>query len=215
MMLRKLFLVVLICAFMAPTYVFASDKNVYFSGSIGLLFSDAAGVDSQNATLSAIARATDAKIEANTGIAVTGAVGMRLMPKVRGEVEYAYRTAGLDKVTSNVGNAGLQGDININSLMFNAYYDHDTASSWTPYVGGGLGVAWTKADGFGGLGAVFSNQTVSDVAYQVMAGLAYDVSAEVDLNVGYRYFGTSDADFTLLSASIDTHAIEFGMRYSF
>jgi opacity protein-like surface antigen len=215
MSLNRLFLIGLICAFLAPNNVFAGDKKIYFSGSVGALFAQDSKLSSQDATLSAFATANDAKVDTDTGIALTAAVGMEFMPQVRGEVEYAYRTVSVNQVKSNVGNANLQGGVNINSLMFNAFYDLELKSSWTPYIGGGLGVAWTEADGFGGLGVTFQDQTVSDFAYQGMAGVAYKASDNLNLNVGYRYFGTSDADFTLLSASIDSHAVEFGLRYSF
>ena len=51
--------------------------------------------------------------------------------------------------------------------------------------------------------------------YQVMAGTSYQYTGNVALNAGYRYFGASDAEFPLLTGSVDAHAIEFGMRYSF
>ena len=216
MMLKKLFLTGLICAFLAPTSVFASDKKFYFSGSVGVLFTQDADIGSPNASLNATARGNNARVELDTGVALTFAAGTEIMPKVRGEVEYSFRNADGDKAKSDVGSVDLTGfDADTHALMFNGYYDFSPESSWNPYLGGGIGVSWVNIEG-NGLGVAVDSTSDAEFSYQVMAGISHVCSENITTNLGYRYFGSSDPTFdNVANASYDTHALEVGLRYSF
>jgi len=215
-MLKKLFLIVLICAFFAPTNIFAGDKKLYVAGSLGLLFTQDSELSSPDATLNATARGVNAKIELDTGVALTFAAGTEIMPKVRGEVEYSFRNAGGDKLKSDVGSLGLAGfDAESMALMFNGYYDFNSETKWKPYLGGGIGFGWVNING-AGLGVTVDQTSDAEFSYQVMGGLGYQYDANVTATMGYRYFGMNDPTFVnIVTASYDTHAVEIGVRYSF
>jgi OOP family OmpA-OmpF porin len=213
MMFKKLFLVVLVCAFMAPTNVFSDELKPYIAVSAGVIITEDSTLGAQDATLNATVRGANAELEYDTGVAFRFAAGAEIIPQVRGEVEYSFSTIDGDKFTSTVGSINANGDVDTNAFMFNGYYDFDLKSKWTPYLGGGIGVAWFNVEGSGA--GVTIDDTVSEFAYQVMAGTSYQYTGNVALNAGYRYFGASDAGYPLLTASVDAHAIEFGMRYSF
>lgn len=85
----------------------------------------------------------------------------------------------------------LGGSVSVHSFMANGYYDHKIESiSLTPYVGGGIGLALInhKAD----LGYASVDDTATAFAYQLMAGVGYEVTPEWNISVEYRYFGTAD-----------------------
>lgn len=99
------------------------------------------------------------------------------------------------------------------SVMANAYFDYLTCTPWTPYVGAGIGSAYLKADD--GEQA----KSVYNLAWQVMAGLTYDINSNWTLDAGYRYadlgrirknFGDRVAKLTARD-----HEIMLGVRYTF
>jgi len=83
--------------------------------------------------------------------------------------------------------------------MFNGYADLGTWYGVTPYVGAGAGFAYNKLSGMTDTGFAFSNGNLSPVggylsdagkwnfAWGLMAGLSFDVTQNLKLDVGYRY----------------------------
>ena len=99
------------------------------------------------------------------------------------------------------------------SVMANAYFDYLTCTPWTPYVGAGLGVSYLKADN----GDVA--KSAYNLAWQVMAGIAYDVTSNWTVDAGYRYADLGrvrknyGAGVTKVTAR--DHEIMLGARYNF
>ena len=118
----------------------------------------------------------------------------------------------------------------IHSYMINGYYDFNTDSAFTPYVGGGIGYAKTKLTAASGF-AVDRNRRVShtNFAWQLGGGIAYAVNDNVSVDVGYRYIDYGRFNKTTGFASIpglvdryrktsvDASASEIyaGIRYTF
>ena len=99
------------------------------------------------------------------------------------------------------------------SVMANVYFDYLTCTPWTPYVGAGLGPSYLKAD-FGD-----EAKSVYNLAWQVMAGVAYDLNSHWTLDAGYRYadLGRVRKNFgdSVAKVSARDHEILFGVRYNF
>ena len=132
----------------------------------------------------------------------------------RYEVELVGGEDEVDFHTLNGGAplAGSTGGINMLAVMFNGYYDFSTASAFTPYVAGGLGIAMVEAEGFGAAAApdvLDDDDTV--LAYQAMAGIGYDINEKTNIFAEYRYFGANSVDLTTSAAtgSVDTD-IDYG-----
>jgi len=127
------------------------------------------------------------------------------------------------------------------SVMANGYVDLGTYVGFTPYVGAGAGmsyVSWSNLDDttYCVDGAVDDCTIVGAVGgsshpgengwrftYALMAGVAYDISKNFKVDVGYKYrsidggdmFGW-DSDETFGDGShgnIDTHEVRLGLRY--
>ncbi|MBQ8481471.1 MAG: porin family protein [Alphaproteobacteria bacterium] len=110
-----------------------------------------------------------------------------------------------------------------NTLMLNGYYDINTCTKWTPYVGAGVGVAMLKftakdmGDGFK------MNEKTYNVAWQVGAGVTYDLTKNVALDAGYRYIDAGaavaqkviDDGYEKVKADTAAHEVYFGARYTF
>ncbi|MDR2199137.1 MAG: outer membrane beta-barrel protein [Deltaproteobacteria bacterium] len=136
--------------------------------------------------------------------------------------------------------------LNLNTLLVNFYFDIPTGTAITPYVGAGAGIAilrlkttdtfWSTA----GPGtpvlverhSVHASKTKTNFAWSLAAGVAYDISENVALDLGYRfvYAGKIHAtyDWTVDNANLTysvpyqsgikkimSHDISFGVRYTF
>lgn len=137
------------------------------------------------------------------------------------------------------------GRISSTVFLFNAYLDLGNWSGFTPFVGAGIGYASHRISNLTDVGAQsnytagaltsvsssglvsFANRTQGSVAYAVMAGVGYDVSQNVKLELGYRYlnmgkvkgqslacFNGTCGDF-MNYKDIHAHEVRLGLRYMF
>jgi opacity protein-like surface antigen len=111
-------------------------------------------------------------------------------------------------------------------LLASAYYDIDTGTAFTPYIGAGAGVAHVT----GTLSALDHDLTASAIvpAGQVGAGVRVDVSGPVSIDLGYRLRVAADPalamssevnSYDLLrfesSGPIVTHGLQVGLNINF
>jgi opacity protein-like surface antigen len=86
--------------------------------------------------------------------------------------------------------------------MVNGYADLGTWSGITPYVGAGVGFAYNRLSGFTDTGYAYNSVTINpatpvggyaddagkwNFAWSLMAGLSFDVTQNLKLDLGYRY----------------------------
>ncbi len=144
---------------------------------------------------------------------INGAIGVELNPmfRIEGEIGLHSNTADL------LPNFVTEFTFSMVSFMGNGYFDIPTNSPLRPYVGGGLGlaIAGVEEEVFG----ADSTDTDLVAAFQLMAGLGYDISPKATLTFGYRYFTTSDPDFFTAFGPLETeftsHDFLFGARFRF
>ena len=128
--------------------------------------------------------------------------------------------------------------------LANAYIDLGTWNCLTPYLGGGIGLANHKLNGFtdngiqdfsvggvaAGSGTSFAfadSASKTNLAWALMAGVAYDVNPNLKLEIGYRYLNMGDAPVASLRGGsaqllgdtvkfkkLDSHDIKIGMRWN-
>ena len=82
------------------------------------------------------------------------------------------------------------------TLMANGYVDFGSYYSITPYVGGGIGVAWLNVDNYSTSQAgsrVFGNHTQTNFAWNLTAGAAFDIADHVKLDANYRFVSLGSA----------------------
>ena len=104
-------------------------------------------------------------------------------------------------------------EVETQSVMLNGYYDIDTDTKLTPYVGAGIGYAKIKGKLL--VDALSASEDDNSFAWQVGAGVGYALTDSVTVDAGYRY--VDYGDFSNDDVKIDTSANEFyvGARYSF
>lgn len=105
--------------------------------------------------------------------------------------------------------------------MLNGYVDLGTVVGVTPYVGGGVGVLSAKHEveiDAGGIPAVDWRDRQYEFAYSLNAGLAYRVSDNLSVDIGYEYLNSPktqylDTDSFTVEDGVDFHRIKAGLRY--
>jgi opacity protein-like surface antigen len=199
------FAVALLAATMLSSAAMAADANTpsagpYISGQVGY------NMPSENA------------LDNNASFAA--AAGYRFNPNVRVEGELSYRK---NDYSENVDGVSANGDVKGTNLMANAWYDFANSTAFTPYIGGGLGMMRGSAKiGFAG-----SPTTIDDsdtvFAWQLGAGLAYNVTQNIAVTADYRYIETNNFNFDVKNGLVSTfdagdyraHEVRAGLRYSF
>ncbi len=114
------------------------------------------------------------------------------------------------------------GDLSVWSLMANVWLDFDlfgmNPDSVTTFAGGGIGIAQLeleyKAD-FKNIFGMPMSYSIDDsaqvFAYQLGAGIGFDLGGGVVLSAQYRWFGTSDADLGNTDMRMESHNAIIGL----
>lgn len=207
----------------APAYA----AGPYVSGTVGATFLQ----DADNSNSSPL---VDVKSSYDPGWAVAAAAGYGFGNGLRVEGEIGYRQVSLDKLAvRNDGGLGaalglgslngvttnVEGDETALSFMANAWYDVKTGTPFTPYVGGGVGLARVGLNNVSVAGITLVDDEDTAFAYQLGAGVAYALTESVSLTLDYRFFSVVDATFTDVSGSFGSefhsHNVMVGARFGF
>ncbi|MEJ2688016.1 MAG: outer membrane beta-barrel protein [Gammaproteobacteria bacterium] len=165
-----------------------------------------------------------------SGYNVAGVLGWNYGQNWRAEAELGYRRNDLDKLAvdkaTGTGLAGGQtydahGHVGTTDVMGNLWYDVDTGSRWKPYVGGGIGWAHINANNVSANGVSLADDTSNVFAYQLGAGIGYELTRRTTVSVNYRYFATKDPTFTNVATGTKfnsqyrTNNVGLSLRYRF
>lgn len=175
---------------------------------------------------------SDSKTGARAGGAL--AVGYDFNPvfsvPVRAELEYAaYGNAShhLGFVDHIAGDSlSARHRVGFQTLLANVYWDITNFHGFTPYIGGGIGMAFLKTKvnyTYAGTGE-YENGSFSDTdtvfAGQVGLGCSYAFTDNISADLGYRFLmmGDGDADIygiSMKSKDLYAHQITMGVRVTF
>jgi opacity protein-like surface antigen len=162
---------------------------------------------------------------------------------IRAEVEYAAFSQAENKrnYTAIYGTTTEHGTVKqtfgIQTLFVNAYWDIPTGTEFTPYVGAGLGAGFIntkgKDSGVETIGGVVNetwndstgSKTVTNFAWNVGAGLGYDLTDYATVDLGYRFAGLGsvktktwqedDERTSFKTDNLYQHQFALGMRFTF
>ena len=156
--------------------------------------------------------------------------------------DYAYRPKG---GTPQDGTDFYRANVSSAVGLVNGYVDLGTWYCLTPYLGGGVGVAYNRVSGFtdqginvinpgqnnafaSPSGTTFREGNKTNFAWALMAGVGYEVTRNLKLDIGYRYLNLGDAttgssvdrfgntqSFKYLQKDLASHDIRIGMRWQF
>ncbi len=166
-------------------YSEAESSSFYLSGFGGWNWAD---------DFSARGSGLNLEADLDTGYVLGGALGfeMPVMGGLRFEVEGTYRSNDVDSVKTNGIRSKANGDLSAWSIMFNAAKEMPLTDRLSLYAGGGIGIAGVDADFSYGAARVNEKDTV--FAWQVFAGVAYEVMNNFELYTEYRFFRAEDPE---------------------
>lgn len=150
------------------------------------------------------------KVLYDTGFGVNASAGYNFDP-ARVEFEFGYKKADVDKF--KLGGLSLPAtdtDIRVMSYMVNAYFDINTKSVLTPYIGVGIGALNGKlrSPGYNDDDTVFG--------YQAIAGAAINLNKNVAIDLSYRLLGAAE-DFKTQGTELSylSSNVMAGLRINF
>jgi OmpA-OmpF porin, OOP family len=143
------------------------------------------------------------------GPVVIGAIGKSFDSGLKLEGELSYRSNDFDdiKATGTTTVSGvtltgtnvpvaLKGDVTSIGLMGNVVFDFAKDEKFHPFILAGVGGAQVSINDASSGGSALVDDDDFVVAYQFGAGLNYDISDEMMIGISYRYFGTTNPEFT-------------------
>jgi outer membrane protein OmpA-like peptidoglycan-associated protein len=163
------------------------------------------------------------KTQYDIGYGAIGQVGYGFGPwKVEGELGYR---------TNEVKNSGggtkhpygpANGTVATYSVMANVLYEFMQNSRWHPFIGAGAGVAkFDVGDITSDTSWIYRKGEDTQLAYQGIMGVGYDLNDRWTLKGQYRYFGTLDAavkddqNRSGLTTTYQAHEAFLGFTYHF
>lgn len=163
----------------------------------------------------------------NNGFNLNVATGYHFTPYYRAETEFLYQNLTRDISGSyewreiatttqqiyarSAGNpiTSASSNVNLYSFLTNFLYDFKNNSKWTPFVGGGIGLAWINSSGTTRSGILNVDDPVTPLketapvsqqspdlygtafAWQFKMGVSYAWDDKKTVALNYRLFGTS------------------------
>jgi opacity protein-like surface antigen len=125
----------------------------------------------------------------------------------RAELELAHQIADLDDNATLVP-ALTNAELNVTTVMVNAYYEIPVADAFAVYAMAGLGFAKYDLDDNGSIFDESSNA----FAYKAGLGLTYNIDANMAADLGYEYLGIADNG---AADDINGHNVVASFRYKF
>lgn len=164
------------------------------------------------------------KASLDDGYSVGAAVGYKLNEYIRFEGEYAYSNNDFGNKYRSATFIGrnTSGDVTIQSLMANVWLG-TRLGALKPYIGGGIGYGWVDGDlkVSNGAGNQFGGDD-SGFAYQLGAGVGYQINNNLDLELGYRWKKVEDIKlsskingFRLSSEDFKSQTLQIGLTWRF
>lgn len=138
----------------------------------------------------------------------------------RVEIEFSRRRNRLDRAEFKEGKVRGGGDLISECILLNTFGVYRSASTLTPYLGAGIGMARISAVDLQITGQPLTDDEAFVFAYQFGAGAEVEVTQALTLDFGYRLFGSSKAKFEgeagrELRMTYLGHSAILGVRYGF
>ena len=186
---------ILILTSASNSFAQAADVRPYIEAHVGAAIGNDSDVGSS-------------KVSYDPGLVAGGALGLDF-EMLRIEANIDYRRADISKFSTNNGN----GDLQLLSYMINGHLVAPLPYPLKPYLLGGVGFATAFVNNFAG--APSGRQSNTRFAYEVGAGIGFDIKRNVTLDMNYRYLGVSDFDLSGTKFSYSANNVLIGVRYSY
>jgi opacity protein-like surface antigen len=164
---------------------------------------------------------TDPSIDGALGFG--GGIGIKMgWLRIDATADFAFPAT----LQGNVpGVASFSGTVDSVVVLANAYADLGTWYGFTPYIGGGVGTAGVRTSSVSSTFVQSSAGMVGvdrwNVAWALMAGVGYNVTPSLLIDLGYRYLHLGDVATTadqfgnaLAVRAVSANEVRLGVRYT-
>ena len=127
---------------------------------------------------------------------------------VRAELEYNKNT---DAKKTHYDAIDLK--VKTQSLMLNGYFDINTNTKFTPYIGAGIG--YTKLEGEVEVLGTKESEDKNTFSWQLGVGVGYSINEHISIDLGYRYVDYGDWTRDNVKLESDANEIYISARYMF
>jgi len=222
----KKFIVLIGLVFLLNTsVVFAKDKDYYIQIT-GLVVGSMSDAD-----VSTDFGSQDDILKTKTAFGGAYEVGYKINESFSIGLEFSHRNFDLDTSDADEGRSNVviylledeSDSIKVKTFMTNLTYEADFGNKIKPYLGAGIGIGRVS----------WMDRSSTEFAYQLRAGLGFQVTDSLNLFGGYRYLATTDGNvdnarvvvtdgkravggiLTGINYEVDIHNFELGIKYSF
>ena len=201
--MRKLVQLLLVVTMFFSFSTFAySASGLYIGGNIGLVFLDDSDVVDDGPPVD------DMIVTADNGFSIGGFMGYAFENGYRVEGELVYQRNDFDEVKGSFNDDGpIDANISSVAVLANGYYDFKNKSRATPFLGGGLGFSFVDINTADDDDIVF--------VYHFTAGVGFEITEKITLDLKYRYVVTEDLDIDNTSVGYSSDILYTGIRFSF
>jgi opacity protein-like surface antigen len=213
--------------------VMTSPHRCYFRGDVG--YSWSRDPDTRfTQTAASIFQTESASASFDNTWLVGGGFGCGSTSRgIRGELMVDWRgDRDLTGTLALPSGANFSTSVKSLTVMFNGYYDLGNVGGFVPYVGAGVGAAHNDVGrvtftGDPGLANPLNGDDKWSLAWSLMAGVGYQISDRITLDIGYRYIDlgkvqSSRVDSTGYSLNphfrlddLTAHEFKVGLRFAF
>lgn len=219
-MIKKIIPFILATSFLVSSALATKENNFYLKGGVGLNHIN---------TVRFSNHAFDSKIKptANFPLIELGG-GYYLNESIRTELVTHYFIFHTDETSTDSNNDiyKISSKTKANTLMLNVYKDVLSVGHFTPFVGGGIGIATLKESASGyaisqGDNVYYSlnnidSKTVNHFAYKLTVGTDVQLSNNVTGEISYNYFNLGNNKSQIIGGirNYGIHNITLGMRFA-
>lgn len=184
--------------------------------------------DLDDTSLSSTGR--EVNVEFDEDIGFSSAIGFEYSNGLRLEGEYLSTDNDTETVNFNGNNfsgSAARGSVETESLFFNIIKSFNHESTYSPYVGVGVGYTDVESSISYGNGPAAINDSDEVFSYQFLAGLDVAFTSQLSGFVEYRFVGTEDVSLnrfgggpgglqtTTQEGDIELDAFALGLKYNF
>ena len=191
-----------------------SAPGPYVAGSLGLSLPVDAEITAPGTS--------GGDISLDGGLGLSAGLGYQLANGLRFEAGLAYQKNDLDKGKDATGEVKMNGDVSSTAFLASAYYDIPTGTKFSPFLGGGVGLAKVRLNDVALEGGEHWDNNDVVFAYHLSLGVSFAVNPQLNLDAGYRYAATEDLRFSSggpwdkdVEITNASHNLFAGVRYAF
>ena len=184
--------------------------------------------DLDDTSLSSTGR--NVNIDFDEDVGFSSAIGFEYSNGLRLEGEYLSTENDTETVNFNGNNfsgSAARGNVETESIFFNVIKSFNSASTYSPYIGVGVGYTDVESSVSYGNGPAAINDSDEVFSYQLLAGLDVAFTPKLSGFVEYRFVGADDVSLnrfgggpgglqtTTQEGDIELSAFALGLKYNF